>query len=252
MFEYTLGQLKGVVLSLTRGQRNAPEVARTASLSMSCTAAEDRQAVIQAGMPRPFRSGCSASSCRPRAGRQELREIETLGYSSVYFPDHFGTQWDPLDRCHGRGRRHHAAACRHARVRRRLSPPGRAREERRDDPARFRRTARARGRRGLDAKRLRSGGHGVRLAGVRIERLEEALQILKRMWKDEETSFQGKHYRITKIAKAIDPLPQPRRRIIVGGGRPEDPRGRRPPRRTSWASIRRSTRAASRRIPRAT
>jgi alkanesulfonate monooxygenase SsuD/methylene tetrahydromethanopterin reductase-like flavin-dependent oxidoreductase (luciferase family) len=56
---------------------------------------------------------------------------------------------------------------------------------------------------------------------VRIERLEEALQILKGMWKDEQTSFSGKHYQIAKVAKAIEPLPPRAPAILVGGGRPK-------------------------------
>jgi alkanesulfonate monooxygenase SsuD/methylene tetrahydromethanopterin reductase-like flavin-dependent oxidoreductase (luciferase family) len=57
--------------------------------------------------------------------------------------------------------------------------------------------------------------------GVRIERLEEALRIVKSMWTEAETSFEGRHYHITKIAKAIDPLPQRLPAILVGGGRPK-------------------------------
>jgi probable F420-dependent oxidoreductase len=57
--------------------------------------------------------------------------------------------------------------------------------------------------------------------GVRIERLEEALRILKGMWTDAETSFAGKHFQISKIAKAIDPLPPQPPKLLVGGGRPK-------------------------------
>jgi len=37
---------------------------------------------------------------------------------------------------------------------------------------------------------------------VRIERLDEALHIIRSMWTEEKTTFLGKHYKITNIEKA--------------------------------------------------
>ena len=34
--------------------------------------------------------------------------------------------------------------------------------------------------------------------GVRIERLDEALQVIRSMWENERTSFEGKHYQIRR------------------------------------------------------
>ncbi|MBN2335287.1 TIGR03621 family F420-dependent LLM class oxidoreductase [Candidatus Bathyarchaeota archaeon] len=54
--------------------------------------------------------------------------------------------------------------------------------------------------------------------GKRIERLEEALTIIRGMWTQEKTSFEGKHYNVAGIDKAGD-LPEGERpKIIVGGG----------------------------------
>jgi probable F420-dependent oxidoreductase len=56
--------------------------------------------------------------------------------------------------------------------------------------------------------------------GVRIERLGEALQIIRSMWTQERTSFEGKHYTIRDVARAA-PLPAgPLPKILVGGGGP--------------------------------
>jgi alkanesulfonate monooxygenase SsuD/methylene tetrahydromethanopterin reductase-like flavin-dependent oxidoreductase (luciferase family) len=46
-------------------------------------------------MSRPFRFGVQYNNLQPGRWAEELREIEKLGYASVYFPDHFGSQWDP-------------------------------------------------------------------------------------------------------------------------------------------------------------
>jgi probable F420-dependent oxidoreductase len=54
--------------------------------------------------------------------------------------------------------------------------------------------------------------------GIRIERLEEALQIIRAMWTQARTSFEGKHYRIREIAQAA-PLPKGASpKILIGGG----------------------------------
>jgi probable F420-dependent oxidoreductase len=157
----------------------------------------------------------------PSSWVEELREIETLGYSSVYFPDHFGTQWDPL-----------TGAMAAAAVTTRLRVGTLVCDVDYRHPVVLAKSAAtiqlASGGRlelGVGAGWMQSDYEQAGIAydspGVRIERLEEALQILKHMWKDEETTFQGKHYQITKIAKAIDPLPQIAPAIVVGGGRPK-------------------------------
>ncbi len=55
-------------------------------------------------------------------------------------------------------------------------------------------------------------------ASKRVERLEEALKIIKGMWTQERTSFSGKHYQVTEIEKAGE-LPEGERPpIMIGGG----------------------------------
>lgn len=53
--------------------------------------------------------------------------------------------------------------------------------------------------------------------GIRIEQLEDALEIIKRMWHDAgKVSYQGKHYGITDAY--CEPKPNPIPPILVGGG----------------------------------
>lgn len=64
---------------------------------------------------------------------------------------------------------------------------------------------------------------GVRMdrPGVRIARLEEALQIITALWSDGVTNFAGEHYRITDLDGQPKPAQQPRPPIVIGGGGPK-------------------------------
>jgi len=172
-------------------------------------------------MSRPFRFGLQCFTLPPARWAEELREIEALGYSSVYFPDHFGGQWDPLA-----GAMAAATATERLRVGTLVCdvdyrhPVVLAKSA-----ATIQLTSAGRLELGLGAGWMKSdydqAGMTYDSHGVRIERLEEALQICKSMWKNDETSFEGRHYRITKIAKAVDPLPERPPAILIGGGRPK-------------------------------
>jgi F420-dependent oxidoreductase-like protein len=51
----------------------------------------------------------------------------------------------------------------------------------------------------------------------RFERLEEALQIAKQMWSDNNGPYHGKHYRLTETLNNPQPLSQPHPPILIGG-----------------------------------
>jgi probable F420-dependent oxidoreductase len=51
----------------------------------------------------------------------------------------------------------------------------------------------------------------------RVDQLEEALQIIKAMWTQDEPSFHGRHYRIDKAYNFPKPVQQPHPRILIGG-----------------------------------
>jgi probable F420-dependent oxidoreductase len=55
-------------------------------------------------------------------------------------------------------------------------------------------------------------------AGIRIERLAEAVQILKKFFAGDEFSFEGKHYTIKGLQGAPLPVQKPHPRILLGGG----------------------------------
>ena len=55
-------------------------------------------------------------------------------------------------------------------------------------------------------------------ASVRVERLEEALKIITGMWTQDRTSFSGKHYQVSEIEKA-GYLPEGEHpKLMIGGG----------------------------------
>ena len=51
---------------------------------------------------------------------------------------------------------------------------------------------------------------------LRIAQMAEALQVIKRLWSEDDASFSGQHYRVVNAPHA--PKPQPRPRIMIGGG----------------------------------
>lgn len=61
-------------------------------------------------------------------------------------------------------------------------------------------------------------GYDFRTVPERLRRLDESLQILRRMWGPEETvSFEGKHYRLKDAVCQPKPLQSPRPPIWIGG-----------------------------------
>lgn len=57
--------------------------------------------------------------------------------------------------------------------------------------------------------------------GVRIERLEEALQVILAMWGDGPVDFEGRHYRVHDLDGQPKPLQRPHPPIVIGGGGPK-------------------------------
>jgi F420-dependent oxidoreductase-like protein len=55
-------------------------------------------------------------------------------------------------------------------------------------------------------------------AKTRIERLNEAVEIIKKMWTEEKTSYKGKHYTIQNAICEPKPLQKPHPQITIGGG----------------------------------
>jgi probable F420-dependent oxidoreductase len=55
-------------------------------------------------------------------------------------------------------------------------------------------------------------------AGVRINRLEEALRIIKQFFTEEAVTFAGTHYTVTDLKAFPKPLQRPHPPILMGGG----------------------------------
>ena len=55
-------------------------------------------------------------------------------------------------------------------------------------------------------------------AGVRVSRLEEAIQVLKGLFADEPFTFSGNHYTITNLSSFPKPVQRPHPPILVGAG----------------------------------
>jgi probable F420-dependent oxidoreductase len=76
---------------------------------------------------------------------------------------------------------------------------------------------------GLGAGWLRSeyqaAGIPFEPAGRRIERLEEALQIIRALWSEGPANFEGSHYRIDGLDGTPKPAQRPHPPILLGGGK---------------------------------
>jgi alkanesulfonate monooxygenase SsuD/methylene tetrahydromethanopterin reductase-like flavin-dependent oxidoreductase (luciferase family) len=54
--------------------------------------------------------------------------------------------------------------------------------------------------------------------GVRVKRLEESLEVIKRLWTHERPSFNGRYYQIREAYCEPKPIQKPHPPIIIGGG----------------------------------
>lgn len=171
-------------------------------------------------MTRPFRFGTQVHGFPATEWAAKARQIEALGFSSVLVPDHFRGQWEPVafqaaaaavtERLRV-GTLVYGIDYRHPVV---LAMAGATVQLLSGGRCEF-----GLGAGWMESDYVEAGIEYVR-AGLRIERLEEALQIAKAMWSG-QTSFEGKHYTIRDIAGAVDPLPATPPAILVGGGGPK-------------------------------
>ena len=73
---------------------------------------------------------------------------------------------------------------------------------------------------GWMAHDYRSAGIPMDRPGVRIERLEEALQVVLALWADGPVEHDGRHYQVHGLEGQPKPLQQPRPPVVIGGGGP--------------------------------
>jgi len=169
--------------------------------------------------PRAFRFGVEehrASSARE--WRERARLFESLGYSTLFLPDHFGEQLSPIaalmsaadatttlrigSLVFDNDYRHPVVLAKEAATLDLLS----------DGRLEF----------GLGAGWMTSDYEqtGIPLdpPGTRIERMAEGLEIIKRFFAGGAVSFEGKHYKVQGVDGFPAPVQTPHPPIIVGGG----------------------------------
>ena len=165
----------------------------------------------------PFRFGVQLATLPPDDWAERLRRIEAWGYDSVFWPDHFGPQWEPV-----------AALAAAAAVTTRLKVGSLVYGIDYRHPIVLAKAAATiqllsggRHEFGLGAGWMesdyREAGMRYDRAGLRIERLEEALRIIRATWTQDKTSFAGRHYTVTDAQAAVLPRPAPPR-LLIGGG----------------------------------
>ncbi len=169
-------------------------------------------------MTRAFRFGVQLSTPAADGWREQVLQIEKLGYSTVFWPDHFSPQWEPT-----------AALAAVAAVTERLNVGTLVYDVDYRHPVVLAKAAATlhlisggRHEFGIGAGWMESDYQEAGIAydrpGLRIERLEEALQIIRSLWSQKKTSFTGKHYTIREASQAAPLAAGERPRVLIGGG----------------------------------
>lgn len=169
--------------------------------------------------PRPFRFGVLASNARSSSEWTETaRKAEDLGYSALLMPDHFGDQLSPI-----------AALATAAAVTKSLRvgtlvfandfrhPAVLAKEAATLDLLSDGRLEVGVGAGWMTADYTWTGIAHDR-AGLRIDRMIEAIEVLRGLWGDEVFSFDGHHYTITEMNGFPKPVQAGGPPITIGGG----------------------------------
>lgn len=168
---------------------------------------------------RPFRFGIQSSRAdSPAAWRDHARKLESLGYSTLFLPDHLDEQWAPFaaltvaaeatttlkvgSLVFGNDYRHPAVLAKECATLDLLSD-GRLEV-------------------GLGAGWLRAdyeqSGIDYAEPGTRVERLEEAVRVLRALFRKEKVDFAGKHYNLEGAIAYPRPHSSTGPPIIIGGG----------------------------------
>jgi len=170
--------------------------------------------------PRAFRFGVQLSGGTGTDWLGQVRQAEELGYSSVFVPDHFGDQLAPIPALTAA-----AAATTDLRVGSLVfdndyrHPVLLAKEVASLDVLSGGRVEFGLGAGWMNSDYDQSGiPHDP--AGVRIDRLEEAITVIKGLFAEGPTSFSGEHYTITDLDGTPKPVQRPHPPFLIGGGAP--------------------------------
>jgi probable F420-dependent oxidoreductase len=170
-------------------------------------------------MTKPFRFGVQTPQAADgKAWRDQARQIEDLGYSTVWIPDHFGDQWGPIASL---------TAAADATTTLRVGAlvfdndyrhPGVLAKE----MATLDVLSDGRMEFGIGSGWMKTDyeeyGIPYDSPGVRIDRMVEGLQIIKQMWTEGSATLHGTHYHYTNANGSPRPVQEPHPPILIGGG----------------------------------
>jgi probable F420-dependent oxidoreductase len=168
---------------------------------------------------KPFRFGVQVSQVGSASEwRDKARKFEDLGFSTLFMPDHFGQELAPLPAI--------AMAAAHTTT---LRVGSLVFDNDYKHPAILAKEAATidllsdgRLELGLGAGWMRTDYDQVGLPydppAVRVDRFEEALNIIKQCFTGEQFTYHGEHYRITDYASWPKPVQQPGPPLLIGGG----------------------------------
>src|SRR6267378_2018085 len=159
----------------------------------------------------PFRFGVNVRTAASWAEwADKARKVEALGYAVLLVPDHLAELLAPLPAL---------AAAAAATTRLRVGTALLAREAATLDVL-----SDGRLELGLGAGHMQSEYEQAGLAfdpgATRVERLGEAVVILKRLLEGESVTFAGRHYRVTGHSIHPRPVQRPRPPVFIGGNAP--------------------------------
>ena len=168
--------------------------------------------------PQPFRFGVQSSHPAIADWIGFVRRVEELGFSTLFCPDHFGSQLDPTV---------YLSAAAGATTRLRVGSLVYGVDYRHPviyakQAASLHLLSKGRHEFGIGAGWMETDYEQAGLPydpiGTRIERLEEALRIANGMWAQDGFSFSGKHYTVRAVPQAAKLPPGERPVVMVGGG----------------------------------
>lgn len=168
---------------------------------------------------QPFRFAVQLEAAATgTAWRNMARTVEGLGYATLYVPDHLGEQWAPTVAI---------TAAAEATTTLRVGSLVYDNDYRHPvvlakEMATLDLLSEGRLEVGLGAGWMRSDYEQAGIAydepRVRVERLEESVQIMDALWSNGTCTFSGEHYTVTGAVGLPRPFRQPRPTLLLGGG----------------------------------
>jgi len=168
---------------------------------------------------RRFRFGVSGQRATRTEWQELARKAEDLGFSTLLLPDHFGRQMSPLPALQAA-----AQATQQLRVGTIVldndfrHPAMLAKDIATMDVLTDGRVELGIGAGWMEAD-YRWSGLPFDRPGVRVDRLEEAVQIVKGLFGEGPVTFEGQYYRVHELEGYPKPVQQPRPPILIAGSR---------------------------------